>query len=79
MNTCTRAGVWSSSNTTDSSVDVREVFMGKAKHEPKPMMAARFQNEARATLAKRTDKSSRFLDLALAKGREFEPVGRLAG
>ncbi|MGN8140147.1 MULTISPECIES: hypothetical protein [Pseudomonas] len=53
--------------------------MDKPKHEPKPMMAARFQAEARATLAKRTNKPSRFLDLALAKDRDFEPVGRLAG
>lgn len=53
--------------------------MQKPKHEPKPMMAARFQAEARATLASRTAKRSRFLDVALSKGREFEPVGRLAG
>ena len=43
------------------------------------MTAARFQAEARAKLAQRTDNPSRFLDLAVAKGREFEPVGRLAG
>jgi len=53
--------------------------MKKPKHEPKPMMAARFQAEARAVLAKRSDKRSRFLDVALAQGAEFEPVGRLAG
>lgn len=53
--------------------------MQKPKHEPKPIMAARFQEEARAMLAKRTDKRSRFLDLALSNGREVEPVGRLAG
>lgn len=59
--------------------ETRGVSMHKPKHEPKPMMAARFQAEARATLAKRTDKRSRFLDVALSQGREFEPVGRLAG
>lgn len=53
--------------------------MQKPKHEPKPMMAARFQAEARAKLAKRSEKRSRFLDVALSKGRDFEPVGRLAG
>jgi hypothetical protein len=53
--------------------------MQKPKHEPKPMMVARFQAEARAALAKRSDKRSRFLDVALSNGRDFEPVGRLAG
>ena len=53
--------------------------MKKSKHEPKPMMAARFQAEAREALAKRSGKRSRFLDVALAKGSDFEPVGRLAG
>lgn len=53
--------------------------MQKPKHEPKPLMAARFQAEARIKMAKRSDKQSRFLDVALSKGREFEPVGRLAG
>lgn len=53
--------------------------MQKPKHEPKPLMAARFQAEARMMMANRSDKQSRFLDVALSKGREFEPVGRLAG
>lgn len=53
--------------------------MKKPKHEPKPMMAARFQAEARAKLAARTANRGRFLDLASAKDLEFEPVGRLAG
>lgn len=53
--------------------------MQKSKHEPKPLMAARFKAEARAVLAQRSVKASRFLDVALSKGREFEPVGRLAG
>ncbi|MBP5956413.1 hypothetical protein PS718_04457 [Pseudomonas fluorescens] len=54
--------------------------MKKSKHEPKPMMAARFQAEAREVLAKRSgNKRSRFLDVALSNGSDFEPVGRLAG
>lgn len=53
--------------------------MKKPKHEPNPMLAARFQADARALLAKRSDKRSRFLDAALAQGVEFEPVGPLAG
>jgi len=51
----------------------------KSKHDPKPLMAARFQAEARAALAKRKATSGRFLDIALTKDPEFEPVGRLAG
>lgn len=53
--------------------------MKKPKHEPKPLMAARFQAEARAVLAQRSGNASRFLDAALVKGRDIEPVGRLAG
>ncbi|HDS0960489.1 hypothetical protein [Pseudomonas putida] len=53
--------------------------MQKPKHELKPMMAARFQAEARAVLAQRSTNASRFLDAALSKGRDIEPVGRLAG
>lgn len=51
--------------------------MKKTKHEPKPLMAARFREEARQMLAKRKC-ASRFLDSA---GLEpsMEPVGRLAG
>lgn len=53
--------------------------MKKPKHEPKPMLAARFQAEARAVLAKRSDKRSRFLDAALAQGSKIETIGRLSG
>ncbi|MFJ4545970.1 hypothetical protein ACIP1X_20520 [Pseudomonas sp. NPDC088885] len=53
--------------------------MQKQKHEPKPLMAARFEAEAREVLANRSNKRSRFLDVALSKGADFEPVGRLAG
>lgn len=53
--------------------------MKKQKHEPKPLMAARFQTEAHAVLAQRSGNASRFLDAALTKGRDIEPVGRLAG
>ncbi|WP_406819669.1 hypothetical protein [Pseudomonas sp. KnCO4] len=53
-------------------------FMKQAKHEPKPLMAARFQAEARQVLAKRSSQG-RFIDIALSKGRDIEPVGRMAG
>lgn len=59
--------------------ETEEVSMHKPKHEPEPIMAARLRVEARAMLAMRADKRSRFLDVALCNGREFEPVGRLAG
>lgn len=49
------------------------------KHEPKPLMAARIQSEVRVVLAKRAERQGRFLDTAAAKGREMEPIGRMAG
>ncbi|WP_313134572.1 hypothetical protein [Pseudomonas juntendi] len=52
--------------------------MKQIKHEPKPLMAARLQAEARQALAKRSS-PGRFLDIAASKGRSWEPVGRLAG
>ncbi|HKS15290.1 MAG TPA: hypothetical protein VJS90_19850 [Pseudomonas sp.] len=42
-------------------------------------MAARMRVEARGMLAMRADKRRRFLDVVFSSGREFEPVGRLAG
>lgn len=55
-----------------------EVSMKQIKHDPKPLMAARFQAEARLALAKRSNQS-RFLDIAASKDQNWEPVGRLAG
>lgn len=52
--------------------------MKQIKHEPKALMAARFQAEARQLLAKRSSQG-RFLDIAASKGRSMEPVGRMAG
>lgn len=40
---------------------------------------AAIEAEAREVLQNRTAKQGRFLDIALQKGRELEPVGRLAG
>lgn len=53
--------------------------MKHVKHEPKVMMAARFQAEARQVLSKRSGQQGRFLAVALSKGRDMEPVGRMAG
>jgi hypothetical protein len=42
-------------------------------------LRAKFETEARLLGATRSGNQSRFLDRALEKGREFEPIGRLAG
>lgn len=52
--------------------------MKKIKREPKPLMAARFQAEARQKLAKRSSQG-RFLDTAAYLDWELEPTGRMAG
>lgn len=67
------------SNSIHLNSDTREVSMQKPKHEPKPLMAGCFQAEARAVLAQRSGNASRFLDAALTKSRDIEPLGRLAG
>ncbi len=65
-------------NTIHLNVMTRGVPMKQIKHEPKPLMTARLQAEARQALAKRSSQS-RFLDIAASKDRSWEPVGRLAG
>ncbi|WP_177325488.1 MULTISPECIES: hypothetical protein [unclassified Pseudomonas] len=52
--------------------------MKQIKREPKPLVAARFQAEARQALAKCSSKG-RFLEIAASKDRSWEPVGRMAG
>lgn len=52
--------------------------MKKTKHETKPLMAARFRQEARQMLAKRKS-AGRFLDAAAGLDPSIEPAGRLAG
>lgn len=42
-------------------------------------LKAEFEAEARLLVGTKSINRSRFLDAALQKGREFEPVGRLAG
>ncbi|MBA1280440.1 hypothetical protein [Stutzerimonas stutzeri] len=53
--------------------------MKKLKHEPKALMVARYQAEARALLSKRTARQSRLLSIAASSSRDMEPVGRMAG
>jgi hypothetical protein len=53
---------------------------GKRKVKtPKWQNAASFMAEAHYRVDRRTARASRFLDVALSLGREFEPVGLLAG
>lgn len=42
-------------------------------------LAEQFKAEAQRRLRARSPRAHRFLDLALAAGRELEPVGSLAG
>jgi hypothetical protein len=52
--------------------------MKKTKHEPKPLMAVRFREEARQMIAKRKS-AGRFLEAAAGLDPSTEPAGRLAG
>ena len=53
--------------------------MNKRKHEPKPLMTARFLAQARLALAKRSDHQGRLLAVAAEAGAQLEPTGRMAG
>ncbi|WP_152987162.1 hypothetical protein [Stutzerimonas nitrititolerans] len=54
--------------------------MKKRKRESKAEMTARYQEEARLMLAKRSDAQGRSLAVAAAAASlDMEPVGRLAG
>ena len=53
--------------------------MNKRKHEPKPLMTARFQAEARLVLSKRTNHQGRLLAVAAEVGAQLEPAGQMAG
>lgn len=53
--------------------------MKASKRPPKPLLAAQYQAEARRLAGCATDVERQFLSVSLAKGKELEPVGRLAG
>lgn len=56
------------------------VMKGKRKVKTlKWQNAASLMAQARCRVERRTVRASRFLDVALSLGREFEPVGLLAG
>ena len=58
--------------------------MTAAKRQTKPLIAtldtvAQFEAEARRLAGRVSENQVRFLKVAKAKGKEMEPVGRLAG
>ncbi|MOA66504.1 hypothetical protein D3C78_1932930 [compost metagenome] len=53
--------------------------MKPAKYQAKPLMVAQFQAEARRLAGTVSENQIRFLKARKAKGKDMEPVGRLAG
>lgn len=53
--------------------------MKASKRTPKPLLAAQYEAEARRLAGCATIMERRFLSVSLAKGKELEPVGRMAG
>ncbi|SFW78937.1 hypothetical protein EDB98_11596 [Pseudomonas fluorescens] len=53
--------------------------MKTSKRTPKPLLAARYQAEARRLAGCPSSIERQFLSVSLAKGKELEPVGRMAG
>lgn len=65
------------------SIDT-EVSMIATKRQAKPLIAkldaiAQFEAEARRLAGRVSENQLRFLKVAKAKGKEMEPVGRMAG
>ncbi|WP_197471087.1 hypothetical protein [Azotobacter vinelandii] len=53
--------------------------MKPSKRQAKPLIVAQFEAEARRLAGDVSQNQRRFLRVGLAKGKEMEPVGRLAG
>jgi hypothetical protein len=53
--------------------------MKASKRTPKPSLATQYQAEARRLAGCATTIERQFLSVSLAKGKELEPVGRMAG
>lgn len=53
--------------------------MKAAKRTPKPLLAAKYEAEARRLAGGASSIERQFLSVSLAKGKELEPTGRLAG
>ncbi|WP_447767327.1 hypothetical protein [Pseudomonas kilonensis] len=58
---------------------IEEFSMKASKRTPKPLLAAQYQAEARRLAGCATTIERQFLSVSLAKGKELEPVGRMAG
>ena len=52
--------------------------MKASKRTSKPLLAAQYQVEARRLAGCATTIERQFLSVSLAKGKELEPVGRMA-
>lgn len=53
--------------------------MKAAKRTPKLSLAAQYEAEARRLAGCATRMERHFLSVSLAKGKELEPIGRMAG
>jgi hypothetical protein len=71
-------------NTMNTKPIDTEVSMTAAKRQTKPLIAtfdavAQFEAEARRLAGRVSENQLRFLKVAKAKGKDMEPVGRMAG
>lgn len=53
--------------------------MKSSKRQPKTLIVAQYEAEARRLAGGISENERRFLRVALEKGKELEPAGRLAG
>jgi hypothetical protein len=53
--------------------------MKASKRTAKPLLAAQYQAEARRLAGGVSSIERQFLSVSLAKGKDFEPTGRMAG
>lgn len=58
---------------------IDEFSMKTSKPTPKPLLAAQYQAEARRLAGCATSIERQFLSVSLDKGKQLEPVGRMAG
>ncbi|UZE23850.1 hypothetical protein LOY67_00095 [Pseudomonas sp. B21-056] len=56
-----------------------EISMKASKRPPKPSLAAQYEAEACRLAGSATSMERQFLSVSLAKGKELEPIGRMAG
>ena len=70
-------------NTMNPKPIDTEVSMTATKRQTKPLITldavAHFEAEARRLAGRVSENQLRFLKVAKAKGKEMEPIGRMAG